>query len=140
VHIYTIEKKKISTDFLNKISICKNILVSNLFFWVFDDILAEKSIEEISIKFIIKHKDNKLAEIPCEIFEIFNLYKNNENIDWKKARYLRYCNGILATNWYFDSGKFKIVFLTVNDIIRELDGIGFFIWINRMCIRDNKNN
>ncbi len=131
-------EKKISQEFLNKINLCKNDLISNLFYWIIDDILTGKSIIYISEKFINKYKNNRIAQTSCEIFEIFNSYINNNYIDYKKARYLRYCNGILSTVYYFNSeGKFKIIFFTVNDIIRELDGDGFYIWLNQMCISND---
>ena len=93
---------------------------------------------EITNKFIHLYEDIPFVETPYEILQIFNSYKNNQIIDFKKARYLYHCNGLLATTYYFDSKKkFKIIFLTIKDLIRELDGDGFFIWLEKMCHKNN---
>ncbi len=136
-----ISKDLISKEFLNKVNLCKNDLVSNLLYWICEDILAGEDISYISNKFINKYDCNNLLQTPCEIFEIFNSYKNSQVIDYKKARYLYYCNGILATTFHFNSkGKFEVIFLTVKDIIRELDGDEFFIWLKKMCTENNNIN
>ncbi len=136
-----LEEKHFSKEFIKKINLCKNDLVSNLFYWIFDDIFKENSILDISEKFIDKYTNIGLAQTLYEIFEIFILFKNNQVIDYKKARYLYYCNGIISTSYYFNSqGKFTVIFLTVKDIIRELDGDEFFIWLEKMCIRNNDIN
>lgn len=125
-----------SDDFIKYIYICKYNMCITSISWICDNIIKKIPLIEIAKKFL-QFNDNLSysQKSTCyELFEIFCFYKNNRPINYKLARYLKYCNGILGSGWYFDDEyKFKIIFFTVKDIIKELDGNGFFIWLDYMC-------
>lgn len=135
--MYSLDKKNnLSREFIKKMNICKQNIYSNNYIWISQYILDGIDIISITEKFLQSETYYKLEKksTSYELFEAFYLYKNNQSIGYKLARYLKHCVGILGSVGYFDEkNKFKIIFFTIKDIILELDGNGFFTWINKMC-------
>lgn len=127
-------KLKYSNDFVEKINLCKNNLGLNNYGWIYRYIFLNKPLIDIAKKFLLDAYYNK-ENVCYELFCAYYKFKNNISISWKLARYLKYSLGILGTGWYYDNeNKFRIIFFTIKDIIKELDGEEFFIWIDKMCI------
>jgi len=132
---------KYSNDFYNKLYMCyitDNFCDSTI--WIYNFILKNKSLEEISIEYLkkINHNDN-INKLTCsKLFDAFIKFKKNQQIDKNDALYLSQNTGIISQYELFDTDyKFKIIYLSVENLIREMDGEEFFHWINN-SITTNK--
>lgn len=126
---------KLSNDFISKLNYCKKYMYANSNGWIYDYLINGFDLISISKKYLslyynpLKNKENTC----CELLEAFIVYKNNHTINNKTAKYLITSIGIIGSHWYYNErGEFQIIFLTVKDIIKELDGDGFFIWLNKI--------
>lgn len=134
------KKYNLTNNFIMKLIYCKKYMGEYSCGWIVDYIFDNVDLITISKKFLSTYykrwgnKDN----VCYEIFETFILYKNNIEIDYKIAIYLSNSVGIIGTHWYYDVDiNFKIIFLTVKDIINELDGDGYFTWLEKMSRKKN---
>jgi hypothetical protein len=134
------QRNEENIDFIEKMNLCKYNSYLSSFNWIRKNIMDKIPVINIAEKYLDIYQDleyyNKFGQkSTCyELFEAFYLYKNNLSINYKLARYLKHCIGIISSGCYFDDKyKFIIVFFSVKDIIKELDGNGFFIWLDNMC-------
>ena len=126
------QNKILNTNFVKKMELCKDNSCLYPFNSIKNSIINGDSLIEITKKYLdtFNYKQN----VCYELFEAFYMFKNNMTLNYKLARYLKHCVGILGSGWYFDENhKFIVVFFSVKDIIKELDGDEFFIWLNDMC-------
>lgn len=131
---------ELNINLKRKIESCKYNSCLSSFYLIKQCIINEVPLIEITKKYLdayrdIEHKYKLGQKSVCyELFEAYYMYKNNIPINYKLARYLKYSAGILGSEFHFDKKyKFSIVFFSVKDIIKELDGDGFFIWLSDMC-------
>lgn len=99
-------------------------------------ILNNKSLLEIAQEYNIQsnYNNNYLTQTSCGLFDAYIHYKNNKNFDLKGALYLRSRAGTLGTFKIQDgSGNSSMIFLSVREIIREIDGTNFFVWLNKLA-------
>ena len=135
-----IEQKKTNDEFIKKMKLCKDNSSSYSFNLIKNYIVNNVPLIEIVEKYLNTYRDLEYnyesgqRSVCYELFEAFYMYKNNMPINYKLARYLKYSMGILSSGYYFDNKyKFVMIFISVKDIIKEFDGIGFNVWLNDMC-------
>lgn len=131
---------ELNINLKKKIELCNYNSCLSSFYFIKQCIMNNIPLIEITKKYLEIYSDVENNYISgqkstCyELFEAYYMYKNNIPINYKLARYLKYSAGILGSGFYFDEKyKFVMVFISVKDIIKELDGEQFFIWLNDMC-------
>lgn len=133
-------KYNLTNNFIKNVELFQNNMFYKSNSWICEDIINKIPLIEIAYKFLNNYtKINNYYEytkktICYELFEAYCYYKNNIPINYKLARYLINCSGILGTYMYYDNKIiFRLIFLSIKDIITELDGDGFYIWLDIMC-------
>jgi hypothetical protein len=101
------------------------------------DILQNKSMLEIASEFLNNDDEwngDYLTSSTSALFNAFVCYKQQKQFDFDEALYLCTRNGSIDSYQTFDkSGEFKMIFFGPKDLIRELDGEGFFVWLNNLA-------
>lgn len=97
-------------------------------------IIDNKSLLDIAIEYlrISKYSGFCNESTCCGLFDAFINYKTNKNFNYFDALYLSSRSGIIGQ--YQDinnSNKFKTV--SVRYLIREMDGIAFFEWMEKLA-------
>lgn len=126
-------------NFLNKLNLCLSDDNQGLLL-IHASILQGKSLEEIAYDYNERCGYNNdvsickyLTSTVSGLFDAFIHYKRGEDFDSMAGWYLNQRNGILGSYQIVDGLEdLLITNLTVMDLIRELDGEGFFIWLNNL--------
>jgi hypothetical protein len=123
-----IEKQNtFSKDFLDKIKLC--IKPENPDYWILDAIINQKNLLEIASKYLDEsdYDGNFLTSTVDAMFEAFISFKEGKYIDSEEALYLSSRSGVLAQ--YVDYCTEKILIFTVRELIKEIDGPQFDLWL-----------
>jgi hypothetical protein len=122
-----------SEDFLRKLFLCLSSQPNGALGWIFIDMLQNKTMEQIANKFLEQDDwdGNYLTSTTSALFNAFVCYKQNQTIDTLEALYLSTRGGSIGSYDYFDEdGNLTMIFVSPKDLIAELDGDGFFTWLN----------
>lgn len=125
---------KYSNEFYDKLYMC--YITGNFFestIWIYSYIMQNKSLEEIAQKYINSiNCENDPDKLSCwKLFDAFLKFKQNIKSDFNFDKNSN--SGIISYYELLDSNyKFKIIFLTVEDLIKEMDGEYFFNWIDNI--------
>ncbi len=77
---------------------------------------------------------NFLTSSTSALFDAFICYKQQKEFDCEEALYLCTRGGSIGSYKTFNElGEFTMVFFGPKDLIRELDGEGFFVWLNSLA-------
>lgn len=126
---------QLSESFIKKIELCKNGTIDKEFNWIFVDLLEGRSALDIANKALefSDYDGDCLTSATHGLFDAFVSYKNESIIDSDDAAYLSNRAGPIGYyNIEESDGVTKMEIFSVRDIIRELDGEGFFVWLKLM--------
>jgi hypothetical protein len=108
--------------------------------WILQFILDQKSLLDIAKRFNIDYDFNYTSSTTSALFDAFIHFKEGKSFDVVAASYLSSRSGIIARSIQYDANKIfiDILYLTVNDLILELDGTQFFVWLNQLALQGDK--
>lgn len=117
-----------SIEFNEKLKICSN---NEIVQWICRCLTKGMSMLEISKSCINQFDliENYLEATDIAFFEAFISYKEKKYFDKEEAFYLNSRAGIIGQ--HYDAKNKKMWFFTTKDLIKELDGNEFFIWLNK---------
>ena len=136
------ESNQFIENLLNKLIICKINNKSHEFYWIYNSICNGDSLEKIATEYLVKKKYSGycFSDSTCGLFDAYIKYKNKKYFDPLDALYLSNIAGLLVLHKITDeiTGEFKnCICFSVDDLIRELDGDGFFKWIESIAFKNN---
>ena len=108
--------------------------------WILGYIQEKKSLLQIANKYNYSY-DGEYASSTCGgLFDAYIQFKQNRDFDTVAASYLSTRAGVLASSIQYDADKkfIGMIYLTVKDLILELDGTEFFSWLNKLAEEGDK--
>jgi hypothetical protein len=139
-HILTSNTRPFSQEFTNKFNLC---LLHNQDIedkWISQFILDNISLLDIAIRYNIDYDFNYASSTTSALFDAYIHFKQGKPFDVVAASYLSSRSGIISRSIQYDANKIfiDILYLTVNDLILELDGTQFFVWLNQLALQGDK--
>lgn len=130
--------RQLSEEFVKKLDIC--LVKKNSNEWIWSFIQEGKSLLEIAKHYNANYDDDECGKsTTSSLFNAFIHFKENKEFDSITAAHLSNRDGILGHHVIKDdSANFvDLIHFTVVDLIQELDGDEFFIWLNKLAIIGN---
>lgn len=139
-HILTSNTLPFSQEFTNKLNLC---LLNNQDIedkWILQFILDNISLLDIAKRYNQDYDYNYSSSTTSGLFDAFIHFKQGTTFDVVAASYLSSRSGIIARSIQYDENKIfsDILYFTVNDLILELDGPQFFVWLNQLALQGDK--
>ena len=129
-----------SPEFVNKINLCLMDNQDNEDRWILEFIQEKKSLLEIA-KHYNRDYDYEYASSTCGgLFDAYIHFKKGTDFDEVAASYLSTRAGVIGSSIQYDEDKefVGMIYLTVKDLILDLDGSEFFSWLNKLAEEGDK--